>query len=236
MCFFSSSRLLKLLLASEWANLSTCLHPPRHQTTMIIFKRKQHFAKVFSRIRSWKISEIMRRSSFYDGKHGDATRPSFLCGISCGWIKKRCQRQIIYFSRRSVIKLFAGTPQTGFLRSPITVEIIIIGTVPSSFGAGKKCKARYVSVGNVVKLNIGGRNAKSSLSVWYAGVKCWRWQHDDYTISTYDLIWRCSKTRIWVDEIVNLLTYNWWDVRWKTGIWMKLNKIYSLLGAHTNLR
>jgi len=41
------------------------------------------------------------------------------------WVdKKRCQRQIIYFCRRSVIKVFAPP---GFLLPPITVEIIIIG-------------------------------------------------------------------------------------------------------------
>ena len=151
---------------SKSVNLSSSSPTPNNNDNLT-FKRNKTLT-VFWKIRSWKIFEIMRRSSFYDGKHGDATGLSCLCGIFCGRIKKRCQRQIIYFSRRSVIKVFARTPQTGFLRSPITVEIIIIGTIRSSCEAGKKCKARYASVGNVVKLNIGGRIWNSSLSVWYA--------------------------------------------------------------------
>ena len=54
--------------------------------------------------------------------HGDWA--SFSLGPFLSVDKKRCQRQIIYFCRRSVIKVFAPT---GFLWPPITVEIIIIG-------------------------------------------------------------------------------------------------------------
>ena len=54
--------------------------------------------------------------------HGDWA--SFSPGPFLSVKKKRCQRQIIYFCRRSVIKVFAPP---GFLWPPITVEIIIIG-------------------------------------------------------------------------------------------------------------
>ena len=111
----------------------------------------------------------------YDWKHRDATRPCFFCGLFCGWIKKRCQRQIIYFSRRSVIKVFAPTPQTAFLRSPITVEIIIIGRLAppswSSFNDKKKCKARYVSA--LWEMLSSGRIWESSRSVWFAFSLAW---------------------------------------------------------------
>ena len=137
-------------------------------------------SKIFSEKQMWKSEK--------DEKHWDATRPSFLCGIFCLWIKKRCQRQIIYFSRRSVIKVFARTPQTDFLCSPITVEIIIIGQTPSilpsiSFSlATKKQSKIHVSCGNRCQVKHCWENLKIiSVSVWYASslVKCLRRQHDD---------------------------------------------------------
>ena len=73
--------------------------------------------------------------------------------------KKRCQRQIIYFCRRSVIKVFAPT---GFLRPPITVEIIIIGPQSVALLSMTKNAKKDLSVGNVLRANIGG-NKKNIL-------------------------------------------------------------------------
>ena len=78
----------------------------------------------------WEWEGAMRRCNFKgqllhfekERIHGDWA--SFSLGPFLSVDKKRCQRQIIYFCRRSVIKVFA---RKGFLWPPITVEIIIIG-------------------------------------------------------------------------------------------------------------
>ena len=150
----------------------------------------------------------------YDWKHRDATRPCFFCGLFCGWIKKRCQRQIIYFSRRSVIKVFAPTPQTAFLRSPITVEIIIIGQQASpgllsmtrknakqdmSQLCGKCCQAgefeNHLDQSGLLSASLGTSKVPKDDNM-------------EIMIRIYGVAWKIT----WVDEIVNLLTYNWWDV------------------------
>ena len=89
--------------------------------------------------------------------HGDWA--SFSPGPFLSVKKKRCQRQIIYFCRRSVIKVFAPT---GFLQPPITVEIIIIGPQSVALLSMTKNAKKDLSVGNVLRANIGG-NKKNIL-------------------------------------------------------------------------
>ena len=89
--------------------------------------------------------------------HGDWA--SFSLGPFLSVKKKRCQRQIIYFCRRSVIKVFAPT---GFLRPPITGEIIIIGPQSLALLSMTKNAKKDLSVGNVLRANIGG-NKKNIL-------------------------------------------------------------------------
>ena len=81
--------------------------------------------------------------------HGDWA--SFSLGPFLSVDKKRCQRQIIYFCRRSVIKVFAPP---GFLWPPITVEIIIIGPQSVALLSMTKNAKKDLSVGNVLRANI----------------------------------------------------------------------------------
>ena len=189
---------------SKSVSLSSFLPPP---TTKIIFweflgkphnfKGKKTFWHLFF---LEKLIWNNEKEFQYDWKHRDATRPCFFCGLFCGWIKKRCQRQIIYFSRRSVIKVFAPTPQTAFLRSPITVEIIIIGRLAPLlvfFQWQEKMQSKIClsSVGNVVK--------RENLRIISISLVCFQprlapvksaegWQHGDYDTD----IWRRLKNHL----------------------------------------
>ena len=173
----------------------------------------------------------------YDWKHRDATRPCFFCGLFCGWIKKRCQRQIIYFSRRSVIKVFAPTPQTAFLRSPITVEIIIIGQQASpgllsmtrknakqdmSQLCGKCCQAgefeNHLDQSGLLSASLGTSKKCRRMTTW----RLWY----GYMASLEKSL---ESMKLWI----SWLTTDGTSGRWKAGIWMKLNKIYPLLGCYT---
>ena len=135
---------------SRSVNLSAS--PPQQGATISHFYKQRIFEK-----EQWKDAT---RTTFTFWEGADTRRLGQLFFGPFLWVdKKRCQRQIIYFCRRSVIKVFAPT---GFLWPPITVEIIIIGPQSVALLSMTKNAKKDLSVGNVLRANIGG-NKKNIL-------------------------------------------------------------------------